>query len=132
MKILKKLIISSKIRRMLLIRKMKRQKRKQSQPKQGEKVQINSAGLPQHSSSDSSGGSQVEAGATGAQANSLAKLNPVLPYPNAQADALAFLKEQKLTPKPDGRQTENEVENGAQAEDNKRHPSSAVPLPQKS
>lgn len=37
------------------------QKRKQSQPKQGEKVQINSVGLPQHSSSDSSGGSQVEA-----------------------------------------------------------------------
>ena len=74
----------------------------------------------------------MEAGATGAQANSAAKPNPVLPYPNAQADALAFLKEQKLTPKPDGKQADNEADNGAQAEDNKRNQPSALPFAKKS
>ena len=72
------------------------QKRKQSQPKQGEKVQINSVGLPQHSSSDSSGGSQVESKEAEKQGPNGVKLNPVLPYPNAQADALAFLKGEKV------------------------------------
>lgn len=72
------------------------QKRKQSQPKQGEKVQINSVGLPQHSSSDSSGGSQVESKEADKQGSNGVKLNPVLPYPNAQADALAFLKGEKI------------------------------------
>ena len=74
----------------------------------------------------------MEAGATGTQANSTAKPNPVLPYPNAQADALAFLKEQKLTPKPEDRQADNEADNGAQAEDNKRNQPSTVPLAKES
>ena len=92
------------------------QKRKQSQPKQGEKVQINSVGLPQHSSSDSSGGSQVESKEADKQGPNGVKLNPVLPYPNAQADALAFLKGEKVPTESQQVDPDSEKEDGKLAD----------------
>ena len=65
--------------------------------------------MQQHSSSDSSGGSQVELKEADRLGPNGKQMNPVLPYPNAQADAVAFLKGEKYVPSESHNQLDNHL-----------------------